>query len=286
MLDNNRLTITITALAIFNIFIWNNILFAVPSGEATMHFLNVGQGDATLIQLPQNYGPPVQIIIDGGPNGKIISELEKILPTDDRYIDLVILTHPQLDHYGGLIEAMRHYKVGAFLFNGRKGSGAFEDLEKSIVENNVSAAQLLRGDKIIFKNYVIKIISPPQSFLYSAELNQTSLVMLLKAGGASALFTGDIDQSVENYLLSAEPELSADILKVAHHGSKFSSTSGFLQAVKPKIAVIEVGENKYGHPTAETLRRLEAVGAKIYRTDKDKTVNLLIEKDRIKIFNL
>lgn len=284
--DNNKLAIITLFLAVLNAFVWSNIIFASSYEYPTIHFLDVGQGDASLIQLPQTSGGPVQILIDGGPNKKIVSELEKILPAEDRYIDLVILSHPQLDHFGGLIDVMKRYKVGAFLFNGRSADGAFKDLEKTIEENNVPAVQLIRGDNIKFKDYVFKVLSPPENFLFSAELNQTSLVMMLKTGNASALFTGDIDAAVENYLLSAEPELAADILKVAHHGSKFSSTSAFLEVLKPKMAAIEVGDNGYGHPTAEALRRLEAIGAKIYRTDKDGTVNLLIKNDRIQVFKL
>lgn len=293
ILDNNRLIIAVLFLAAFNIFVWRIIVSTPPgqNAEPKLYFLNVGQGDAELVELPQPSLPlgmasqkPVRVLIDGGPDQSLLRELDKILPPTDRYIDLVIMTHPQLDHFAGLIEVFRRYQVGAFLFNGRTADGAFHDLETAVKENKIPAMQILEGDKIKYLSNIFDVLSPNAEFLQSAELNDTSVVLLFNHGNAKALFTADIGMNVEHYLTTHYPSLSAAMLKVPHHGSKFSSGEEFLNAIRPKVAVIEVGKNNtYGHPTKEALSRLEAVGAKIYRTDLNGTVKMIIKNDRIQI---
>ena len=267
-------------LAVFDVFIWGQIVFSAPNKNTEVYFLDVGQGDSELAVLPGN----VKILIDAGPNRKVLDELTSALSPFDRYIDLVVLSHPQLDHFAGLIDVLKRYQVGAFVFNGRRGeTAAFGDLEKIIQENKIPVIVLGEKDKIKYQDSRFDVLSPSKNLLSSAELNDTTLVMRLLSQNAKILFTGDIDSKIENYL-AEKYELDVDVLKIAHHGSKFSSSEEFLRAATPKLTIIEVGKNSYGHPTEQVLNRLALIGAQIFRTDKDGTIKLVLDNGRINIF--
>lgn len=266
-------------LVIFDVFVWGQIVFGGPNENLEVYFLDVGQGDSELIVLPGN----VKILIDGGPNNKILKELSSVLGPTDRYIDLVVLSHPQLDHFSGLIDVLKRYQVGAFIFSGRRGDApAFQDLEKIIKENKIAAVALAENDKIKYLKNCFDILSPSKNLLQSAELNDTTLVMKFENEEVKILFTGDIDKKIEEYLVKKR-DLSVDVLKVSHHGSKFSTSDNFLKETAPKISIIEVGKNSYGHPTAETLNGLASIGAQIFRTDKNGTIKLIINDQQISI---
>jgi len=280
MLSFNRLILIIIFLIAFDVFVWGEILFNSPNKNTELYFFDVGQGDAELVVLPNK----VKILIDGGPNNKVIRELDSVLRPTDRYIDLVVLSHPETDHFTGLIDVLKRYQVGAFISNGQKGqSQSFKDLKKIIQENEIKTIILAEGDKIRYQDNYFEILSPSQNLIFNNDLNEATLVMKLNAQDVKTLFTGDIGAPIENYLFQ-KYDLDIDILKVAHHGSKYSSSKKFLLNTSPKIAVIEVGKNSYGHPTKEVLNKLASVGAQIFRTDKDGTVKLLISNQEINIF--
>jgi competence protein ComEC len=283
----NKIFILGAALAVLDVLIWLQILGIAAAGEnLEMYFLDVGQGDSGFVELPGLEEPPfgdgVQVLVDGGPpNGRVLEELGRILERGDRYIDLVILSHPELDHFGGLVEILKRYRVGVFISNGLKGkSVAFQDFENAIRESGVREVVLRAGDKITYAGNEFKVLSPDAKALTAKDLNDTSLVLELRSKNSRILFTGDISSAVENLL----PVGDIDILKVAHHGSRFSSSANFLSAVKPEAAVIEVGKNSYGHPTSQTLSGLEEVGAKILRTDSDGTIRFEVDGENIRIF--
>jgi len=263
-------------LFVFDLLVWRTIAFAKPADNLNIYFLSVGQGDSELVVLPGG----IRVLIDGGPNDKVSDDLASILPQTDRYIDLVIDSHPHPDHFVGLINVLKFYKVGAFIYNGRDGGpGAWQELLKVAEENKVPVEILAANDKIRYKDSEFDILSPDKNFINKKDLNETSLVALLKSGSFKALFVGDAGAEVEKYLLSKKIDVSADVLKVGHHGSKYSSIEAFLQSVSPKIAAIEVGKNTFGHPTPETLSRLAIVGAKVFRTDKDGTIKISLAGD-------
>ncbi len=267
-------------LLIFNLFVWKQIVFYGPNENLEVYFLDVGQGDSQLIFLPGG----VKVLIDGGPNSKILDELALILNPIDRYIDLVILSHPQMDHFGGLIDVLKRYQVGVFIFNGRKGTAsAYQELEEIIKKNEIATVVLGAGDKIKHNENQFNILSPSKEFLSSNELNDTSLVINFNSQGAKILFTGDIDSRIESYLVK-KYDLDIDILKVSHHGSRFSSSKKFLEEASPKISVIGVGRNFYGHPTRQVLDRLARIGSQVFRTDKNGIVKLAIDGENINIF--
>ncbi len=268
---------------VFDCFLWGEIIWGGhPKNESEIYFLNVGQGDSELISLDGN----VKVLVDGGPNKNVIYELEKIFQPIDRYIDLVVLTHPQTDHFLGLIDVLKRYGVGAFIFSGRlSDSASFKELEAIINQKKIPILTLAEGDKIKhFKDRII-VIAPNENSLESSEINDTTLVFNLESQGVKALFTGDLGGKVEKSLSEKYGSaLESDILKVGHHGSKYSSSLDFLKAVNPKISVIEVGKNSYGHPTPETLSRLANIGSQIFDTLKNGTVKLTLKDGKAYIF--
>lgn len=271
----------IALLAVFDGFVWYEVFAHGPSAKTELYFLDIGQGDSELVILPGN----IKVLIDGGPDNKVISELSQVLPATDRYIDLVVMSHPQTDHFTGLISVLNRYRVGAFLTSGNRGPAkSYADLEKAITQNKVPVVVLGEGDKIAHGADKFDILSPDPYLLTSAEPNGWVLVMKLVSNGVRALYNGDIDAKIEETLIK-KYDMALDVLKVAHHGSKFSSAEDFLHAARPKISIIEVGaKNTYGHPTTQTLANLAAIGSKIFRTDQDGMIKLEVKDGRIEIF--
>lgn len=253
-----------------------------------LYFLNVGQGDSELVVLPGG----AKILIDAGPsNKKVLQELSKILSPFDRTIDLVSYSHAQQDHMGSLPEVIENYKAGALVSNGVGNTiGAYKALVENVKRQSLPNIILARGDKIRYKSSIIHILNPAPCLdtrCPNVDLNEGSLVLLLESASTTALFTGDIGAKTEKALL---PELveglhynQVDILKVPHHGSKYSSSKEFLQATSPKIAVIEVGKNSYGHPAKQTLQQLQQYNIKTLRTDTDGTVKITSDGKNLRV---
>ncbi len=258
------------------IFVWQAVFAQRVEDKIKIDFFDVGQGSAILIDAPNGN----QALIDGGPSGAILNKLGEALPFSDRKIELVILTHPDSDHLSGLIEVLRRYEVGQILETGIADSSAEYQVWNDLIEaKNVPVVFARAGQAIkIADNLIIEILYPldkisGQNF---KNTNNTSIVSKLFYGKNILLFTGDAEGAVENPLLFSGADLRADILQVAHHGSKNSTSNEFLAAVAPQIAVIQVGaKNRYGHPAQELLDRLK--GVEIFRTDQDGDVNFLCD---------
>jgi competence protein ComEC len=272
----------ISALALLDILVWFQIISGIPKSSEEIHFLDVGQGDAVLVVLPGG----IKVLTDAGPDSRVRRGLEKVLPVADRYLDLAIISHSQLDHFGGFKELLRSYKFGAFLWNGKEAdaSGPWGELISDIRGKNIPLITVLKGDKIRSRDAVIQILSPDFGLLGSAEPNDTALVQMLRTPSFRFLSPADVGAEIEKRLVR-EFELRADILKVGHHGSKYSSGEEFLARVQPRLAVVSAGRNnRYGHPAPETLRRLRSAGAEVLRTDKEGTISVVAENGRLKVF--
>ncbi len=264
-----------------NFTVWEDLISSSPSEGLTVNFLNVGQGDSSLVILPGG----VKLLIDGGrPDKKVLEELGEVLSANDRYLDLVLATHNDSDHLGGLVEVLNRYEVGAFLYNGREDNNLshFVEVMKIAKEKNIPIISLEQGDKIKYIESVGSVLWPTPSVLTQKSTNEGSVVLKLSSGGVTSLFAGDISSKIENSLKNILGEV--DILKIPHHGSKYSSSAEFLNLLKPRLAVIEVGKNSYGHPTAEVLNRLAQIGASLYRTDLDGRVMVKVLDRRLQIF--
>ena len=278
-------SLSFLVLAGFNLFIWYEAI-AGGIAELNLYFLKVGQGDSELAQLPGG----VQVLIDGGPDKSVLFELAKIMPSNDRYIDLLVMTHPQTDHFAGFADVIERYKVGAFITTGREGeSETWENFEEALIRKRIPVILVSAGDKIRYKDNLITVLAPNEELMRSKELNDTSLVLELESEGIKALFTGDIGFPTENRLLlnlwlSDSHKLDIDVLKVGHHGSKFSTGANFLAATTPLISIIEVGRNRYGHPTEAVLNRLKQFGSQTYRTDENGTVRLRANDGKIAVY--
>lgn len=271
-----------------NIISWI-IVWDLNSTQALeVNFLNVGQGDAIFMVSPQSH----QILIDGGPDSTILEKLAKEMPFWDRTIDLIILTHPERDHMVGLIEVLKRYRVENILWTGVvRNTPEYQEWLKLIEKEEARIKIAKAGQKIKLsplnpdKSIYFDILLPfddvsGQNFKNS---NDTSIVTKLVFKNTAFLFTGDISSNGEEKLISANLRLESDVLKVSHHGSKYSTSENFLENVLPEIAVIQVGENSYGHPTKEVLERLEKFGIKIVRTDLDGDIKIFSDGKNLKI---
>jgi competence protein ComEC len=220
----------------------------------------------------------VQILTDAGPSRNIMEALPKITDNGDRYIDIGIITHPQLDHFEGFLYALKNYRIGAFLYNGMDASESREwkTLRQEAEKKGVPFIAVSAGDRIRSGDLTSEILSPVPALMASAEANHGSIVQKITIGRLSILLTGDIDSRVEHVLIEKGNALESEVLKVAHHGSKYSTSAEFLDAVRPRIAIIQSGEdNSYGHPHQETLKRLEEFGAPTMRNDLRGTITMI-----------
>jgi competence protein ComEC len=259
------------------------LFFYHPAKLLEVDFLNVGQGDAELIKTP--YGQT--ILIDGGPDNKVLSELGRHLPWLDRQIDLVINTHPHDDHVAGLIDVLRRYQVRRVLLN-RAASNAppFQEFLRTIVKKKTPVTIADGQEKITLgPDLTLEILHPGKDDL-SGDLNQDSIVARLVYKKETFLFTGDANLKTEAELLKEKIDLKSAVLKVGHHGSETSSSLDFLRAIAPQIAVIECGtDNQFGFPRADTLWRLQKIGAKIFRTDLNGTVRIKTDGATLQVAN-
>ena len=252
------------------------------SKNLEVDFLDVGQGDTILIKSP--FGQ--NILVDGGPDGKVVEQLGKKLPFWDKQIDLIVLTHPHDDHVTGLTEIIKRYDVRKILYTGvvHDAPNYLAWLEEA--RNKKIPLALVDRPQVIKlgENCELDVLFPQKSFIGQGieNLNNSSIVAKLFYGQTSFLLTGDAEIAVEKDLLAASVDLKSQVLKIGHHGSDTSSSEEFLEAVKPKFAVIEVGkDNDFGHPNLRILKRLERIGAEIFRTDLDGTIKF--ESDGMEI---
>lgn len=265
---------------LFLLFAVNIILIIVLAVSSyrrkfKIHFFDVGQGDAIYVRTVENY----DILIDGGPDDTVLSKLGEAMPFYDREIDIVIVSHPHADHITGLLSVLQNYKVKNVYLSGASHT-TYEYLEllrqlakhpetrKVKVDHPIT---LRLGDEtalfFLYPDFDVADTSAPQ--FTNSNLNNTSVVVKLTHKGKSVLFTGDIEKEAEEYMLSKGIDVSGDVLKVAHQGSRTSSTETFLRAVYPRFAVISVGKNVYGHPHPDTLDRLHFLNIRPLRTDEE-----------------
>lgn len=257
--------------------VWQAIWQNRQIDQLTISFLDVGQGDAIFIESPTGN----QVLIDGGPAGRLAAPLAKVMPWYDRSIDLVIATHPDADHIGGLPMVFERYRVANFMEPGVKGdTGVAREVEYRVEQEGGQNFLARRGQTIDLGGGAVLQILFPDHDVSAMETNDASIVAKLIYGSTTAMLTGDSPEKIEKYLISfGSTTLDADILKLGHHGSKTSSSEEFLKAVSPQIAIISAGiNNRYGHPHAEVTDRLNTLNIKTLRTedfDHQKTITLV-----------
>jgi competence protein ComEC len=232
--------------------IWQAVYREEPGRTLTVAFLNVGQGDSIYIESPTHE----QLIIDGGPNGSLLSEIGRLMPWYDHYIDAIMICNSDVDHYGGFIDLLKRYRVGLVIESGTVGtSPSYKVLENLISDKKIKKIVARRGQSIELGGGVHFDILFPDRDVSKLATNDGSIVGQLVYGSSTIMFTGDAPNAIEEYVLTLDgSRLKSDILKVGHHGSKTSASEPFVSAVAPKYAVISAGlNNSYGHPHQETL---------------------------------
>ena len=257
--------VVVGALIFSNIFVWLAVVERRPSETLTVYFLDIGQGDAIFIDSP-THG---RLLLDGGKNMKVLTELGKILPFADKRIDVLIESHPDSDHIGGLPEVVSRYKVGVFLEPGVESDNIIDDeLHRRLEEKKIPEILARRGMVINFGDGVKLEILFPNQDVSKWETNRASIIARLVYGEKSFLLTGDSPIAIENVMLNLDSEiLDSDVLKAGHHGSHTSTSLPYAQAVSPEYAVISAGlNNTYGHPHKEVLDILKKLGTNILST--------------------
>ena len=251
-------------LVIVNVIIFYS-LYYVSGTNLMVAFLDVGQGDAIFIKAPNGR----QMLIDGGPNVSVLRELGQVMPFYDRSLDVIIATHADQDHIGGLVEVLKRFKVDLLIrSNATSSSAVYQELENLIKEKNIKEEIIISPEILTFDSGMELDIIFPDKDTAGWDTNDSSIVSKLIYGGKSFLLTGDLPQKMEKYLVGKYGNfLKSDVLKVGHHGSKNSSSELFVGTVAPTYSVISAGlNNRYGHPARETLDTLNKFGGQILET--------------------
>jgi competence protein ComEC len=259
------------------IAVTGGVVAARPAGIARISILDVGQGDAILVEGSKGG----RLLIDGGPEpGRLLVVLDRRIPPWDRRIDAVILTHPHEDHVAGLALLLARFHVGRVFEPGMIGPGpGYAAWQRTLAAiDGPARATLAAGDRLAVDEIAFRVLWPIRGQVPSTPpdggtgINNVSVVLLGQIGQRRVLLMGDVEEGIDPSLLKDDlPHV--DLLKVAHHGSKTATTQAFVDATRPAVAVASAGTgNPYGHPAKSTLERLEASGARVLRTDLDGTV--------------
>ncbi len=262
------------------IFIFGAILmiflfFSYGSTIPRVVFLDVGQGDSALIQAPSGQ----IVLIDGGPDNKVLRGLGNNLPFYRRRIDFLIISHYHDDHIAGLIEIIKRYRVGALIYSGKEAdSPLMFELLKTASQYKVVLRPLDNQMSLSFdQDCRLDLLNP--DILNIKEDPNNSLVSRLECGGRSFLFAGDNGSAAEKILLASGWPLKADIFKASHHGSNTSNSEAFLEEVSPRLVIVSVGkDNRFGHPGALFLERIGRLGIPCKRTDIEGNVRFSSNK--------
>jgi competence protein ComEC len=241
------------------------IYYSQNSKDLKVIFLDVGQGDAILIEQGNN-----QLLIDGGRNGKLILEkMGKYIPFWDRQIEAIVATHPDADHIGGLVDIFKNYNVKAVIeTKAESNSQTYQALAEAIKQEGSDDIEAIKGVKINFANNVSAEVVYPLGHVEAADSNasnENSVAVVITSGENKFIMAGDLPSAQEEALNVGK----INFLKVSHHGSKYSTSDKFLDDIKPEEAIISVGKNNtYGHPAPEIIQRFLDHGIKIWRTDE------------------
>jgi len=279
----------LTLLALLALFLAACIPTPAPppptGGTLTVAFLDIGQGDSILIRSPNG----MTMLIDGGNSDNDATQV--ILPKLSEWgadrLDVMVATHPDADHVGGLPEVLETFPVETVALTGQVHSTQiYERLLTDIRDLNIAAILTRTGTSIPFDPAVsVEVLGPDDEFVQDEDdRNNASIVIRLTYGSVSFMFTGDAEDAEEEAILASGADLRSAILKVGHHGSRSSTSEPFLAAVDPQIGMISASaDNRYGHPHQEVLDQLEQAGVQIYRTDQNGTITITTDGSTIDV---
>jgi len=277
--QSKLLNFSLAGAVLIAIFVWStvvqNISASVESGGAKISFLDVGQGDATLISLPQNK----QILIDTGKKGTLLEQLKKRMPAFDQEIEAVFLTHPDSDHIGSFESLTDSYRINKVYYNWDSNSQTAKKVDEIVANKKIQKDTPVSGRDYFFDSLVIETLWPDNNSTSLSD-NNRSLVLKVKVDKARALLTGDIEVEGQNRLINKGADLEADLLKFPHHGSTGAYSEPFIYKVAPQNVIISVGPNSYGHPSKSVIEGLSKLHLRIFRTDELEIVDFA-EKDGV-----
>lgn len=263
----------IGVLFFIGIIILSIYLYSIPPAEYTVTFIDVGQGDSAVVS-----GSGANVLIDAGP----YKDARNVKITLDRLnikeLDLVVVSHLDSDHISGMRDIINNYKVKKIITGETSkrylpNSSSFSEFMTAVDIKNIPLTMVRAGDKLKVKSVDINVISPSKEY---GDSNEDSAVLQLKCGQKKLLFTGDISAKVEENILD-KVDLKSDILKIAHHGSYYSSSEEFLNKVKPSFAVASLSMyNNFNHPNVEVFNRLRDMDCEVFRTDESGNVTFFI----------
>lgn len=268
-LKANKIKLTILALLVGSLLVWG-FVFSLPDGKLHLRVYDVGEGDSIFLETAAGY----KILVDGGPDNKVLDYLGKDMPFYSKQLDLLISTHPDADHLSGLLEVVKRYKIKTLWVNGYQlDSRLFKSWNSLLAEKKVPEVVVYQGDKLVFPDKTqIQVLWPKKDFVASSD-NSYSIVVQLTYGDFDAILTGDADQKVQPYTSSTA---HVEVFKVPHHGAKTAINETYLSTLSPEVSIISVGaKNPYGHPSAEAINLLKKAGSKVYRTDKNGTIEVI-----------
>lgn len=280
-----RKNFAIGAIALFVVFA-SLLSQRIGQNRLTVDVFAIGQGDSILITTPTRE----RILVDGGPDARVVAKLSRRLGFFNRTIDLVIATHPQADHITGLLSVLDRFTVKRVMLTTIKNeTPEYRVLREKIAGKGIALTDIADTPHVDFgatRDVALDVLWPDRS--YSGKLvddpNIVSTVFRLTYGQTRFLFTGDAGKEIEEQLLDGGVDLRADVLKVGHHGSDTSTTQAFLDTVAPSVAAVSVGDNNhFGHPSRRVLRRLERAGATIYRTDLHGDIRIISDGKQIRV---
>jgi competence protein ComEC len=254
---------------------------SLPDGRLHVYALDVGQGDAILLRTARGQ----VVLIDGGPDPVLLaSRLGETLPFWEREIDVVLVTHDDTDHIGGLAPIASRYRIGQVLVvDPLGGNPASLALQEAVTGSGILQGSLSAGAQVRLDGCQLTVLHPATPLGHNdAQDNDRSLVLLLEQGSFRMLLMGDAGDAVERRLLAGAGQVAATALKVSHHGAKTATRVEFLEAVSPQVALVSVGaDNRFGHPSAAVIQRLEQAEALVLRTDELGTIELSTDGTRI-----
>lgn len=280
MLKRKKFKFIFFILMVINLTIWFSY-FSFFEKDITIHFIDVGSGDGAFIRTPEGFN----IVIDGGPQGKLSNYLGINYPFLGKDIDLLILSHPHEDHIIGALDILKSYKVKKVLGSGvLSQSPVYSTFLKTVKDKNIDFIVARQGQNIKFGKLNIEVLFPFEYLLNKkiSNINNSSLMIKIEYENFSCLFPGDLEKDVADEILFSGIDIKSDVIKVSHQGSKngIQNVSKFLELANPKIAIISVGENSYGHPSKETIDKLTSYSIDILRTDTKG--NIVIKSDGFK----
>ena len=267
-------TKTITLL-ISLILIGGFLIADLPGDKLQVSFLDVGQGDSIFVRTPEDYF----ILIDGGPSMSVLEKITDVMPRYNRTIDLVVLTHPHADHVNGLVEVLRRYDVQRLML---VGTPSWNPYYRKLLEVDIPIVYAKADrDYMVGSHLIADIIWPEKSMIGKEieNLNNASIAMRLVSRDASFMLTGDAETEREHEIIESGFDLSTDIFKAGHHGSRTASSNEFLDKVGPSVVVIQSGEdNNFGHPHKEALLNFMEKGIEVRRNDIEGRVDFIFSQ--------